>query len=114
MDHLRGRAMLGTEDAVCRALVVFAAKLWYLGCGAAGERKIISFFASLLPVLSEIFGCRTVTSCSLFCMGLIARILWRSATAVGKCCNRTEYGAGLHGAKYSEKSRKGCKPSDIS
>ena len=59
-------------------------------------------WVSLLPMLTEVFCCRTVTSCSSFCMGLI--VIWRSATAVSKCCNWTEYGAQVHGAKYSEKN----------
>lgn len=39
--------MLGTDDALCRALVVFAAMLWYTRYGTAGGRKIILVLAAL-------------------------------------------------------------------
>lgn len=69
-----------------------------MDCGAAGGRRIILVFwqawVSPVPVLSEVIGCRTVTSCSLFCMG--PRVTWRIVTVVTECCNWAKY------AKYSE------------
>lgn len=92
MEWLQGQALLGTVSDICRALDMFAES-----CGVAGERRIISGFLQPwvfpLPVLSEVIGCRTVTSCSLFCMG--PRVAWRSVTPVTKHCNWAKY------AKYS-------------